>query len=73
MWYWHGMGPWGWLLMVGFWLIVIFLIVWAVRMMSPRRVTEKTNALRILNERLARGEIEPEEYERRREALDGHP
>jgi putative membrane protein len=30
-------------------------------------------ARRILDERLARGEIEPEEYRRLREALDGSP
>ncbi|HEX6302099.1 MAG TPA: hypothetical protein VF148_16720 [Acidimicrobiia bacterium] len=28
-WYWHGMGPGGWLMMVAFWGVVIFGIFWA--------------------------------------------
>lgn len=71
MWYWHGMGPWGWLMMLAFWAVVIFLIVWAVRFSSPKQ-QDGGRALRILDERLARGEIDSQEYEERRGVLESH-
>ena len=67
--YWHGMGPWGWLMMVAFWAVFVVLIVWAVRSTTtPRR--EEDTALRILDERLARGEIDREDYDERRKVLE---
>lgn len=70
MWYWHGMGPWAWLMMLAFWATVAFLIIWAVRAGTPN--PREDRALGILDERLARGEIDREEYEERREVLESH-
>ncbi len=80
MWYW-GSGPhwWGWLL--GFFGMVVFwgLLIWAIfaiahallgRSTSERR---EEDPKRILDQRLARGEITPEEYQRTRDAIDGRP
>ncbi len=69
MWYWHGMGPWGWLMMVAFWAVVVFLIVWAVRSTATPGQREEDTPLRILDERLARGEIDRDDYEERRQIL----
>lgn len=70
MWYMHGMGPWGWLMMIVFWAAVIYLIVWAVRSSATPDLREEDSALRILDERLARGEIDGEEYRERRQVLE---
>ncbi len=77
----YGMGwGWGmWLLMgvgmIAFWVVVIFVI----RALLPGRGGSKDAAaarpdpLTLLKERLARGEITPEEYEQRRRLIvDGH-
>ena len=69
MWYWHGMGFWGWTMMLAFWLLVVVLIVWTVRSTAAPRQSGEGEALRILDERLARGEIDPGEYEERRRLL----
>ena len=68
-----------WLAMGGmmllFWVVVIALVVWAVRSVrsgSQRPDSERTNAAgpdAILAERYARGEIEEDEFTRRRELL----
>jgi len=65
----------GGLFMVLFWFFVIAGIVWLVVTLS--RSTTRANddgrssAVRILEERLARGEIESEEFRTRRAALEG--
>lgn len=72
MWYWHGIGPWGWLMMVLFWAAVIFLIVrgvWASD--DPVRPAED-RAVRTLDERFARGEIDGAEYKERRQLIESH-
>jgi putative membrane protein len=74
----HGAG-WGWgmgLLMVivtiAFWVAIAWFVRWLLQD-RPRRDREGpgtgSDALRILDERLARGEITTEEYERLRAAL----
>jgi putative membrane protein len=78
-WYsWHnahmtnGHGILGILAMVLFWGIIITLIVLTVRRFGNRRKGERVpTALDILKERLARGEIDPEDYELRRKVLEG--
>lgn len=75
MWYWgSGMQWWGWLLgafgMVVFWGLVIwgfwFLVSYVVR--RPGAETDgRRNAKQILDERLARGEIDAGEYRHLRE------
>ena len=64
------MGDWGggwWIamvfMMVIFWAAVIALVVWGVRSVAGPREQHKT-ALDIARERLARGEISEEEFER---------
>ena len=70
-----GSGMWGWglLWMVLFWGLVIAGIAWLVRVAieSPERGREADTARRVLDERLARGELSVEEYQRRRETLRG--
>ena len=55
-----------------FWVAVIALIVIAVRWGVNKDVTRNAedSALVILKERLAKGEIDPDEYEERRKVLD---
>lgn len=64
-----GDGDWMWLwggLMMCFWLSVIGLIVWVVaRGQHHHQPSGAEHARAILAERLARGEINPEEYNER--------
>ena len=70
-----GMGAGGWVLMIFAWVALIALIVWAITRLFPTRsggdsrgqVAEKPDA--ILDRRLARGEIDTDEYARLRDAL----
>ena len=70
-----GSGMWGWglLWMVLFWGLVIAGIAWLVHVAidRPERGREADTARTVLDERLARGELSVEEYERRRETLRG--
>jgi putative membrane protein len=50
-------------------VLAVWLVLWAVRV-SPRRI-RPDNALGILNERFARGEIDQQEYEKRKATLLG--
>lgn len=72
MWYWHGVGLWGWLMMIAFWAVAIFGVIWAVRTTTAPRQREKDSPLRMFDERLARGEIDLEDYEERRRVLESH-
>ena len=68
---WIGMG----LMMVVFWAMVTALVVYVVRSLGRRDEPERTaradQPLRILDERFARGEIDADEYTRRRSLLRG--
>lgn len=66
-----GMG-WG----VIFWVIVLVVVIWAVIRLTPRRPTGEDlrtpppeTAKEILDKRYARGEIDEEEYKRRKKEL----
>lgn len=72
MWHWNGMGVWGWLMMVAFWVVVIALVIWMVRSTGGSTRSDENQALRILDERFARGEIEQDEYQERRRVLENH-
>jgi putative membrane protein len=50
-------------------VLAVWLVLWAIRV-APRRI-RPDNTLNILNERFARGEIDLEEYEKRKAALKG--
>lgn len=71
-----GIGWWMWVVMglgtIGFWLLVAYLVRTVMDGRSSRR-SEVTptgpEPLRLLDERLARGEIDLEEYQRIRNAL----
>lgn len=81
---WGHMGSWGWgwglagmLMMTVFWVAVILLIVYVLRSSAgqnggsgPRSAGSADGALTVLRERYARGEIDRDEYEARRRALD---
>jgi putative membrane protein len=67
--------------MVLFWGGIIALVVWGVRQFRPGPSSSSFSsspggdadpALRILEERFARGEIDEDEFRRRREILRGH-
>ncbi len=72
----HDVGAGWWIvMMLGmliFWGLVIAGVVWLVRELPGRRADrESERPLDVLQRRLAEGDISVEEYERRREILDG--
>jgi putative membrane protein len=75
MWYYGGAGWVGWLgmalSMIVFWGAIILLVVWAVRSSSHPAEPRSSTALNILQERLAKGEITPEEYNQRKLLIQG--
>ena len=63
---------WGihWIWMVVFWAAVIGTIVWAVTRLAPAGTNRNGGTARtILDERYARGELDDDEYRRRRSEL----
>jgi putative membrane protein len=74
-----GMGALGWTLMIILWVALIVLIGVAIARLLPAAARsdrdepppDRSSAGRLLDERLARGEIDVETYERLRDALDG--
>lgn len=68
-------GWWMWLWMVFFWGGLLAVIVWTVHTTQNRRSAgsqqDGSRAIHILEERFARGEIDEEEFERRRRTLKG--
>jgi putative membrane protein len=77
MMFWNG-GTWSfwqvmlmWLAMIGFWAVAIWAI-WTFVVATTRRPSDDQNgrsARQILDERLAHGDIDTEEYRRLRDAL----
>lgn len=66
-------GLFGSLFMIAFWAGIIFLIVALVRRGSSRgATTSRGSALRILEERYAKGEIDRDDFVERRKLLTGH-
>jgi putative membrane protein len=67
-----------WLAMIAFWILLVWLIYALVTgIIGPGRQPERGeerrdgDARRILDERLARGEIDIEEYQRLRDVIEG--
>lgn len=58
---------WHWLSMAGVWIVGIGVIVWAVTVLFPS--PSPPDARRILDQRLARGELDVDEYRRLRDEL----
>lgn len=52
------------------WLVLILAIVWAIGGLRPGRERSERSSRDLLDERFARGEIDEEEYHKRRAALD---
>lgn len=82
MWHWQGTADWG---TMGLWMVVwavvvILAIALVVRLVARLAGTDRADgslgrvddASAILARRLANGEIDPEEFARRSEALRGH-
>ena len=75
-----GMGVAGWTLMIIFWIALVALIGLAIAKLFPTRRdsgsaddgTDRQSPQQLLDERLARGEIDVETYERLHETLAGH-
>jgi len=67
-----GMGI-GWIAMLIFWGLVILGIAMLVKYLwtSSSRMDGQEKALDILNQRYARGEIDSEEYQRKKADLEG--
>ncbi|OOY05404.1 hypothetical protein B6V73_19105 [Thioclava sp. JM3] len=66
-----GYGFFGIGMMVIFWGVLIVLAILAVRWLMERGPSRsQSTALDVLKERLAKGEIDPEEYQARRKALE---
>lgn len=68
----YGHGLLGGGLMILFWIVAIAVAVTAIRWLSQNGSKEiRSSALDILQERLARGDIDADEYQTRKKALDG--
>lgn len=68
--YGYGPGFFGVGMMILFWAILIGAAVLIARWLMDRDRNRGNSALDILKERLARGEIDPAEYDQRRKALE---
>ena len=64
-------GWWGGLGMILFWGLIIAVAVFVFRMLTSNRVGETRDAIDILKERYARGEIDEDEFQRRKQQLQG--
>lgn len=75
MWWHHDAGWEGWLAMAlgmsGFWVLTAVLVVAVLRSLGPLRQHSVEDPRDILAQRLARGDIDPEEYQARLAALSG--
>ncbi len=73
MWSW-GMGGWGWLWIALIVIAIVLLVLLLTRRSGPTDTSVGGDgALRILEERFARGEIDREEFEERRRTLRPGP
>jgi uncharacterized membrane protein len=56
-----GMGIGGWLLMIGFWAVLVGLVVWAITRLFPSG-DGRADSEQVLDRRLAAGDIDPQTY-----------
>jgi putative membrane protein len=66
-----GYGIFGGLMMVLLLVIIVVFVVIAMRWRIEPGAKKQSSAIEILQERLAKGEIDPKEYADRRKALEG--
>ncbi len=66
-----GMGGFGWIFMVIFWVLVIIGVIYLIRLIIPgaKGGTREETALDILKKRYAKGEISKEEFEEKKKGL----
>jgi putative membrane protein len=74
---WHHDGPGWWIVFVPlFWIVVLGSLVWLLRSRGgwgpPRGDSHRETALEVLDGRYARGEVDDDEYRKRRSVLSGH-
>lgn len=74
MWWTHDHFMFGGFWMILFWIAIIAITVWIVKLISDRSEggggrRSADRSLDILNERYARGEIDKEEYDRRKQDI----
>lgn len=70
--YFHG--PWGMLVNLAFWILIIFLAIWLFQSVFRKRRTappSTSSPLEVLKHRYAAGEIDREEFERIKKELQG--
>ena len=67
---WNAATWWHWLPMTIIWLIVVGTIVWAAMSVFPAERHRGSTARTVLDERLARGQLDLEEYRRLRDELE---
>jgi putative membrane protein len=73
---WLGFGL-GWIIMIIFWALIIWLIIFLVRKISGHggcscaNHKHKDSTLEILKERYAKGDIDKQEFEEKRKTLEG--
>ncbi len=60
----HGFGP------LGIWVLIIVLLLWAVNQFKRPADSVNNLPLEILKRRYARGEINQDEYQRKRQDLE---
>lgn len=66
-----GLAPWWhWLGMAAFWVLLVVVAIWAVGRLFPPPDAHPSTARAALDERLARGEVDPEQYRRLRELIE---
>ena len=66
---WSGGWAFHWIWMVVFWAALVGAIVWAATRVAPGGAGPQRSARDVLDERYAQGEIDDEEYRRRRSQL----
>jgi len=59
----------GGIMMIVFWVLFIALIVWVVREFGGKNSKSNSNALDILKERYAKGEMNKEEFESKKKDI----
>ena len=59
----------GGIMMIAFWVLLIVFVVWAVREIGGKNSRPSSNALEILKERYAKGEINKEEFESKKKDI----
>jgi putative membrane protein len=73
----YGMGWFGMIFMILFWVVVIAGIIFAIRYLATGKSAisgrRGSDPLEILRERYANGEIDTEEYEERKKVLESGP